>query len=91
MEEPSKFPKILKYTFLLVYASNVLVGVTGAVGFKQEINTIVINNLPTDNFYFASAQVIYAMAVVLTYPAIMFPTFETLEAKVHKKFPLFDN
>ncbi|KAF1774523.1 Amino acid transporter, transmembrane domain [Phytophthora cactorum] len=76
-----KFPRILSYTMLfLVTLFSVFAGLVYAA-FGQETQSVVTLNLPSaqDSIATMSVQLTYSLALVFTYPLMLYPVVKILE------------
>ncbi|CAH0487319.1 unnamed protein product [Peronospora farinosa] len=76
-----KFPRILSYTMLfLVTLFSVFAGLVYAA-FGQDTQSVVTLNLPSaqDSIATMTVQITYSLALVLTYPLMLYPVVKILE------------
>ncbi|CAI5736967.1 unnamed protein product [Peronospora destructor] len=76
-----KFPRILSYTMLfLLTLFSVFAGLVYAA-FGQDTQSVVTLNLPSaqDSIATMSVQITYSLALVLTYPLMLYPVVKILE------------
>ncbi|CEG42418.1 vacuolar amino acid [Plasmopara halstedii] len=79
-----KFPRILSYTMLfLVMLFSVFAGLVYAA-FGENTQSVVTLNLPSaqDSIATMSVQITYSLALILTYPLMLYPVVKILECYI---------
>ncbi|CAG8446432.1 3361_t:CDS:2 [Ambispora leptoticha] len=85
MKEPEKFPKVLTGVMIFVTILFTSVGVLSYAAFGDEIKTVVILNLPSDDSVVQSVQLLYALAILLSIPLQLFPAIRIMEQGLFTK------
>ncbi|KAK9709857.1 hypothetical protein K7432_008754 [Basidiobolus ranarum] len=79
MKEPEKFPRMMVTAMVVMTVLFVSVGALSYSAFGDEIQTVVLLNLPYKHPITESVQVFYVMAIVLTVPLMLFPVTRIIE------------
>ncbi|KAL6452871.1 AVT4 Vacuolar amino acid transporter 4 [Candida maltosa Xu316] len=82
MAQPEKFPMVLSFSMILITTIFVAIGTVGYLSFGDTIKSIVILNLPQDNFLVQSILILYSIAVFLSGPLQLFPAIK-IEGKLY--------
>jgi proton-coupled amino acid transporter len=80
MREPEKFPRVLSLTMGLMTAIFVSMGVLSYAAFGEEVETVVLLNLPSGSLMVEAVQLFYALAILFSVPLQLFPAVRILEA-----------
>jgi amino acid permease len=78
MAEPEKFPMVLAYTITVVAVIFGSVGALGYAAFGENIQTIVVLNLPVTSGWTITVQVLYSLAIILSVPLMLSPASRIL-------------
>ncbi|CAG7849337.1 Vacuolar amino acid transporter 3 [Serendipita indica DSM 11827] len=79
MREPRKFPPVLTgVMFFLIFLFGGA-GVLSYAAYGEEIQTVVIKNLPQDNKFVQAVQFLYSLAILLSAPLQLFPALRIME------------
>ncbi len=87
MKEPKNFGKpfgVLNIAIVIVMAFYFMIGFLGYVQYGDDVKASITLSLPPELLY-DSVQIVYAFAVLLTYPIIMYVPIEMLWPKILKK------
>ncbi|KAG0379235.1 neutral amino acid transporter [Mortierella sp. AD032] len=79
MAEPEKFPKVLAVTITIVALIFASVGALGYAAFGENIQTIVVLNLPITSGWTITVQILYSLAIILSVPLMLSPASRILE------------
>ncbi|KAF9127989.1 neutral amino acid transporter [Mortierella sp. 14UC] len=79
MAEPEKFPKVLAVTITVVAIIFGSVGVLCYAAFGENIQTIVVLNLPVTSGWTITVQILYSLAIILSIPLMLSPASRILE------------
>ncbi|KAF9908265.1 neutral amino acid transporter [Linnemannia zychae] len=79
MAEPEKFPKVLGITITIVAVIFGSVGVLCYAAFGENIQTIVVLNLPVTSGWTITVQILYSLAIILSIPLMLSPASRILE------------
>ncbi|EMG50443.1 hypothetical protein G210_4408 [Candida maltosa Xu316] len=82
MAQPEKFPMVLSFSMILITTIFVAIGTVGYLSFGDTIKSIVILNLPQDNFLVQSILILYSIAVFLSGPLQLFPAIKIGESLI---------
>lgn len=82
MKHPEKFPRVL---FLVMVVITVLFTTMGAVSYAaygSKTETVVLLNLPQDNKFVNTVQLLYSVAILLSTPLQIFPAIRIVETEL---------
>ncbi|ORY01394.1 hypothetical protein K493DRAFT_255673 [Basidiobolus meristosporus CBS 931.73] len=79
MKEPEKFPRMMITAMAVMTVLFVSVGALSYSAFGDEIQTVVLLNMPYKHPVTESVQVFYVTAIVLTVPLMLFPVTRIIE------------
>ncbi|ODQ77447.1 hypothetical protein BABINDRAFT_163467 [Babjeviella inositovora NRRL Y-12698] len=79
MEKPEQFRMTLTITMLTVTFIFVTLGGIGYFAFGSAVETVVLLNFPQDSLSVHLAQLLYALAILLSTPLQLFPAIKILE------------
>jgi amino acid permease len=79
MAEPEKFPKVLAITTTIVALIFGSVGALCYAAFGDNIQTIVVLNLPVTSGWTITIQILYSLAIILSVPLMLSPASKILE------------
>ncbi|KAI9597128.1 transmembrane amino acid transporter protein-domain-containing protein [Syncephalis fuscata] len=80
MQEPEKFPRVLSITMGLMTLIFVTIGMLSYAAFGEEVETVVLLNLPSGSHTVEAVQFFYALAILFSVPLQLFPAVGILEA-----------
>ncbi|OAQ31438.1 hypothetical protein K457DRAFT_135974 [Linnemannia elongata AG-77] len=79
MAEPEKFPKVLAITITIVALIFGSVGALCYAAFGENIQTIVVLNLPVTSGWTITVQILYSLAIILSVPLMLSPASKIVE------------
>lgn len=91
MDDPKQFPRILAISMLMITALFTTVGVLGYLTFGENVETIILLNLPYSNISIKIILILYSLAVFLTAPLQLFPAIKILENVIFNSSMFFKN
>lgn len=91
MSNSQQFPKVLAISMILITLLFTSIGVLGYITYGDQIETIILLNLPYDNWSIKLILVLYSIAVFLTAPLQLFPAIKILENVVFNSKMFFKN
>ncbi|KHC78719.1 solute carrier family 36 (proton-coupled amino acid transporter) [Candida albicans P78042] len=84
MSQPEKFPLVLSISMAIITSIFVGIGTIGYFSFGDKIKSIIILNLPQDQFAVQSILVLYSIAVFLSGPLQLFPAIKIGESLIFR-------
>ncbi|CAX43044.1 vacuolar amino acid transporter, putative [Candida dubliniensis CD36] len=84
MTQPEKFPLVLSISMLIITSIFVAIGTIGYFSFGDKIKSIIILNLPQNQFAVQSILVLYSIAVFLSGPLQLFPAIKIGESLIFR-------
>jgi proton-coupled amino acid transporter len=78
MKHPEKFTRVVNYGMLVVLFTFTLIGSLGYLALGEKVETNIFLNLPT-NPAAASVQFFYAIAIMLSFPLMVYPAIRIIE------------
>lgn len=88
MSQPERFPMVLGISMAAITALFVAIGVVGYSTFGENVQSIIILNLPQKELLVQLILVLYSLAVFLTGPLQLFPAIRIGESVIFN-LPLF--
>ncbi|RHZ53767.1 hypothetical protein Glove_437g32 [Diversispora epigaea] len=85
MKEPEKFPKVLTGVMIFITIIFTSIGVLSYAAFGEEVETVVILNLPAGDPVVQAVQFLYALAILLSIPLQLFPALRIMEQGLFEK------
>ncbi|RCK63948.1 Vacuolar amino acid transporter 4 [Candida viswanathii] len=82
MIHPNNFPKVLGQVIFSITVIMVVVGGLGYLTFGENVNTVILLNLPQDSPMVIITQLLYSLAILLSTPLQLFPAIRLLESKL---------
>ncbi|CCH60361.1 hypothetical protein TBLA_0C05630 [Henningerozyma blattae CBS 6284] len=79
MAKPEEFGKVLGGVIGCVTSLFILIGSMGYVTYGEDINTVILINLPNDKVTVQSIQLLYSIAIMLSIPLQIFPAIKIIE------------
>jgi solute carrier family 36 (proton-coupled amino acid transporter) len=83
MKEPEKFKNMFLTTAFIVCGIYVLFAVLSCLAFGNRIEHIILLNLQRERNYFLLFQILYALALVFSYPVQLYPIIQIIEKTRH--------
>ncbi|GME93930.1 unnamed protein product [Ambrosiozyma monospora] len=85
MKYPEQYPKVLLAVILVCSALFIGVGTLGYTTYGDDVQTVVILNLPQDSIAVNSIQFFYALAIMLSVPLQLLPAVRIMETRLFKR------
>lgn len=85
MKEPEKFPKVLTGVMIFITFIFTSIGVLSYAAFGENVETVVILNLPAGDPVVQAVQFLYALAILLSIPLQLFPALRIMEQGLFEK------
>ncbi|KAJ1930893.1 hypothetical protein FBU59_006897 [Linderina macrospora] len=82
MTHQEKFPMVLTSALCVCVCVCVLVGSLSYLAFGEEVETVVLLNLPTGSLGTICVQLFYSLAIMLSVPLQLFPAVRIVEANL---------
>ena len=79
MQKPTKFPRVLAIVMVIITAIFVSMGAISYAAYGSSTRTVIILNLPQDDRFVNTVQLLYAMAILLSTPLQLFPAIRIME------------
>ncbi|KAF9192150.1 neutral amino acid transporter [Haplosporangium sp. Z 767] len=79
MAEPEKFPRVLAMTIAVVALIFASVGVLCYSSFGDQVQTIVLLNLPVQSGWTITVEILYSIAMILSVPLMLSPASKIIE------------
>ncbi|ODV69748.1 vacuolar amino acid transporter 4 [Hyphopichia burtonii NRRL Y-1933] len=79
---PLHFPKVLFKVIATISFIFILIGALGYITFGEDIQTVIILNLPHESPFIMMIQILYAFAILLSTPIQLFPAIRLIEQKL---------
>ncbi|ONH68895.1 Vacuolar amino acid transporter 4 [Cyberlindnera fabianii] len=85
MRHPEKFPLVLMLVIITITIIMVSIATIGYLAYGEDIQTVILLNLPQTNFFVQLIQFFYSLAIMLSTPLQLFPAIALLEKLFFKK------
>ena len=82
MRQPSKFPPVLAGVMIAITILFIGMGALSYAAFGSATKTVVLLNLPQDNKFVNSVQLLYSLAILLSTPLQLFPAIRIMETEL---------
>lgn len=79
MAQPSKFPSVLAFVMIVITIVFVFMGTLSYAAFGSATRTVVLLNLPQDDKFVNTVQLLYSVAILLSTPLQLFPAIRIAE------------
>lgn len=79
MKEPSKFPSVLRRVLGVITVLFIALGAISYLTFGEDVQTIILLNLPSKDPMVSSIQTLYSLAICLSIPLQLFPAIRIME------------
>ncbi|KAK6197565.1 vacuolar amino acid transporter 4 [Scheffersomyces amazonensis] len=79
---PNNFPKVLCQVLITISFIFIIIGSLGYITFGDQIQTVIILNLPQKSPFVIMIQLLYSFAILLSTPLQLFPAIRLLESKL---------
>lgn len=87
MKHPEDFPKVLLAVISICCFLFIGIGWLCYQTYGDDIQTMVILNLPQDSYAVISIQFFYALAIMLSVPLQLLPAIRLMESRIFKRLP----
>ncbi|KAG5421235.1 AVT4 [Candida metapsilosis] len=81
---PGHFPKVLAKVMGTIAVIFIIIGGMGYMTFGEDVQTVILLNLPQDSIMVIMTQFFYSMAILLSTPLQLFPAIRLIESKLFK-------
>jgi proton-coupled amino acid transporter len=85
MRHPEKFPMVLAMVLITITILMVLIATMGYLAYGEDIQTVILLNLPQTNFFVQLIQFFYSLAILLSTPLQIFPVIGLIEKLIFDK------
>ena len=85
MKKPAKFPKVLAYVMFIIIVVFMSMGALSYAAYGSSTRTVIILNLPQDDRFVNTVQLLYAMAILLSTPLQLFPAIRIMENELFRR------
>ncbi|EMG49506.1 Vacuolar amino acid transporter, putative, partial [Candida maltosa Xu316] len=82
MIHPNNFPKVLGKVIFTIALIMILIGSLGYLTFGENVQTVILLNLPQKSPMVSITQLLYSLAILLSTPLQLFPAIRLLESKL---------
>ncbi|CAO3594413.1 unnamed protein product [Absidia cylindrospora] len=79
MKEPQQFPAVLRRALFIITCLFVSMGALSYMTFGDQVQTIILLNLPSKDPMVSSIQTLYSLAICLSIPLQLFPAIRIME------------
>ncbi|EGW32430.1 uncharacterized protein SPAPADRAFT_138769 [Spathaspora passalidarum NRRL Y-27907] len=79
---PNNFPKVLAQVIATIALIFIVIGTLGYMTFGDQIQTVILLNLPQDSPMIIMTQLLYSFAILLSTPLQLFPAIRLVESKL---------
>ncbi|KAI9255785.1 transmembrane amino acid transporter protein-domain-containing protein [Phascolomyces articulosus] len=79
MKEPQKFPGVLRRALMVITGLFISLGAISYLAFGEDVQTIILLNLPSKDPMVSSIQTLYSLAICLSIPLQLFPAIRIME------------
>lgn len=79
MKEPEKFPRVLTGVMIFITFIFTSIGIMSYAAFGDQVEDVVILNLPPGDKVVQAVQLLYALAILLSIPLQLFPALRIME------------
>jgi len=91
MQQPKEFPRLVSYQFLIITVIYITFPTLCFLTFGDDTNGIIFFNLPQTNKFFLTVEILYAVALLASYPIQVYPAFKIIEGSSLGKWVLFES
>lgn len=82
MKHPQKFPRVLGLVMVIITVVFITMGAISYAAYGSKTETVVLLNLPQDNKFVNTVQLLYSMAILLSTPLQIFPAIRIVETEL---------
>lgn len=79
---PDRFPKVLAQVIVTISLVMIAMGTIGYLTFGENIQTVILLNLPQDSPMVSLTQLLYSFAILLSTPLQLFPAIRLMESNL---------
>lgn len=79
MKNPKQFPQVLTRALTVITCLFILMGALSYMTFGENVQTIILLNLPSKDPMVSSIQTLYSLAICLSIPLQLFPAIRIME------------
>jgi len=79
MKDPKKFPRVLTRALTVITCLFITMGALSYMTFGENVQTIILLNLPSKDPMVSSIQTLYSLAICLSIPLQLFPAIRIME------------
>ncbi|KAI9010105.1 transmembrane amino acid transporter protein-domain-containing protein [Hyaloraphidium curvatum] len=80
MKDPGKFPLVLALVMLVIGCMMIVVGTLSYIAFGDTVATVIFNAMPRDDPLVPIIQLLYALAIVCSFPLSIYPAVRIFES-----------
>ncbi|KAG2180429.1 hypothetical protein INT44_003433 [Umbelopsis vinacea] len=91
MKEPHKFPRVLTGTMIFITILFTSVGAISYMAFGDQVQTVILLNLPTGDPMVSAVQTLYSIAICLSIPLQLFPAIRIIETGLFTRSGKYNN
>ena len=85
MRHPEKFPLVLALVLITITIIMVGIATIGYLAYGEDIQTVILLNLPQSNFFVQLIQFFYSLAILLSTPLQIFPVVGLIERLIFNR------
>lgn len=85
MRHPEKFPMVLGLVITTITVLMISIATIGYLAYGDDIQTVILLNLPQANFFVNLIQFFYSLAILLSTPLQLFPAIGIIEKRIFKR------
>ena len=82
MKQPKKFPGVLFLVMIIITVIFTVMGAISYAAYGSKTETVVLLNLPQDNKFVNTVQLLYSVAILLSTPLQIFPAIRIVETEL---------
>lgn len=82
MKNPEKFPRVLFLVMVIITVLFTTMGAFSYAAYGSKTETVVLLNLPQDNKFVNTVQLLYSVAILLSTPLQIFPAIRIVETEL---------
>lgn len=82
MKHPEKFPRVLFLVMIIISVLFVTMGAVSYAAYGSKTETVVLLNLPQENRFVNTVQLLYSCAILLSTPLQIFPAIRIVETEL---------
>ncbi|KAG0743171.1 hypothetical protein G6F16_010104 [Rhizopus arrhizus] len=79
MKNPKEFPNVLTRAIITITGLFIIIGALSYMTFGEDVQTIILLNLPSHDPMVSSIQTLYSLAICLSIPLQLFPAIRIME------------